>query len=88
MPDNCKELLLLSVLISNIAAFLWKFIQQVLIKQLLFIILDTRQVVGTQRLMQQSPCPQGAYWPAGENKIHLNNSNDRKTVTTTLKAYE
>lgn len=44
---------------SNTAAFLWRFIRSVLIKQLLYITLDTREAVGTQRLMKPSPYPQG-----------------------------
>ena len=59
-----------------------------LFKQLLYIIPDIREAVGTQRLMRQGPRPQGTYWPAGEKKMHLNNSNARETVKITLKAYE
>lgn len=33
-------------------------------------MLDTREARENQRLMRQSPCPQGAYWPA-EYEMHV-----------------
>lgn len=55
------------------------------IKQLSRIVLDTREAVGTQRFMGQSPRPQVAYGPTGENKMCISN-HTRETVITDIKS--